>query len=348
MLTATERNRTREQNYVNVQKSIKTLLDEDDNAFGERLNKLAYDDNFRLQFNELLKPDLFKKPCNKLMQDVHFQKYSNKLNSNNNFEKHFFISPDADYSNHDQYNPFKFYNNKKVFFDELKSKNCSKAKIIDELKRHEECKTQPKDKMKRTNNLKREQTDEEEDYMPSKLEKDDISERSHEGYGYKELLKPRKYQHKTFEAEVKRFLKEKAAGRYTDKSRGIMGKLFSFADTHRVFIPIAFVFSFIFLVSTTKIGGIGGALLATSTSLGYLPLVAVVVITSLLGIIPLLTGLIPVVLLLIIAGMFPFLLPLMGVAALVYYAIKFDSVSSGRIGHKKLSNKIKYIKRKSV
>ncbi|GAB69881.1 hypothetical protein PCYB_006300 [Plasmodium cynomolgi strain B] len=92
-----------------------------------------------------------------------------------------------------------------------------------------------------------------------------------------------------FEAEVKRFLKKKAAGRYADKGRGIMGKFFSFIDTHRVFIPILFLFPFICLVSTIIIWGIS---VAGPAVLGLFSLAAG--ITSLSGLVPLLAGLIPV------------------------------------------------------
>ncbi|GAB69528.1 hypothetical protein PCYB_002770 [Plasmodium cynomolgi strain B] len=341
MLTADEKNRTREQNNVNLQKRIKTLLDEDDNTFGERLNKLAYDDNFRKQFNKLLQVDLFQKRFNKLMQDMHFRKHFNKLICNNNFEKHFSISPDADYSNHDHYNPFKFSNNLEEFFDELKSKNYYKAKIIDELKRHEECKTQPKNEMKRTNNLKREQIDEVEDYMSSKLEKDDISERSFEGHVYKGLVKPRKRStlstflkkaDKIFEAEVKRFLKKRAAGRYSDKGRGIIGKFFSLIDKYRLFIPVLLFFPFTSLAITIIIFGItvlGPAVLglfplATAGITSGLGLFSLAGISSLLGLFSL-GGLMSFLGLFILTGLLCLILPLVGLAVLVYYVIKSDS-----------------------
>ncbi|KMZ84811.1 hypothetical protein PVBG_04227 [Plasmodium vivax Brazil I] len=314
----------RDQKYANLQKRIKKLLDEDDNTFGERLNKLAHDDHFRKQFNELLQDDLFQKRCNKLMQDKHFQKRFSKLNNINNFEKQSFIPLNADHNNHDNSDPFKFCNSLEEFFDELKCKNDNKAKIMDELKRHEENKTKPKNEMKRTNNLKRKPADEVEDYMPFKLEKDENLERSLERYAYKGSVKPRKRStlptflkkaDKMFEAEVNRFFKKKAAGRYASKGRGIMGKLFSFINTHRVFIPILCLFASILIEPLIMISGtfVFGTLVLSALTLP------------------------------VIVSQF---LPLIGAAVLGYYAIKFDSASRRGVEHKKLSSEIKYLDRK--
>ncbi|ANQ06324.1 Uncharacterized protein PCOAH_00009830 [Plasmodium coatneyi] len=300
MLTVKEKEPNwREQNYVHLQKRIKTLLDEDDELLRKRLNALAQDDHFRKQFNALMRDDLFKKRCNKLMLDKKFQKHFNILNSNNDLQKNpFLISPDVDHSNQNHSDPFKFCNNLEEFFDELQSKNYHKEKIIDELQRHEECKAKQKDDMKRTNNLKREPNNEVRDYVPSKLEEDGIFEGSIDRYVYKELVKPRKRStvrtflrkvNKMLDAEVNRFLKKKAAGRYAYNGRGIRGKIFSFIDKYRVFMPVLLFLLTIFLVIPIFIFGIfvfPTAILTLFSLAGnfiaYMPLIipAVVIITT--------------------------------------------------------------------
>ncbi|ANQ10567.1 Uncharacterized protein PCOAH_00048140 [Plasmodium coatneyi] len=249
-----------QQQYTALKERIINLLDEDDESFRERLNALAQDDHFRKQFNALMRDGLSQKGGNKIILDKFFHKHVNILNeSDNNLEKNpFLISPDVNHSNHDNSDPFKFYNSLEELSDELKSKNYYKAKIIDELKRHEEYKEKRKSKIKRTNNLKREPTNGTEHAVLSKLEKDDIFEGFLHRYAYEELVKPRKRSmlptflkkaDKKLKAKVKRFLKKKTPGRYADNGQDIMGKSFLFVKKFRVFIPILFFLPLVILAT---------------------------------------------------------------------------------------------------
>ncbi|KMZ81284.1 hypothetical protein PVIIG_02711 [Plasmodium vivax India VII] len=158
MLGAKEKNRMREQNYANLQKRIKILLDEDDSTFGERLNKLTHDDKFKKRFNKVLQDDLFQEKCNRMMKDKHFRQKFSELNNNNNCESQFF-SPLDDSNNNVEENsdPFKYFNNLEEYFDELKSKNDNKEKIMNALRRHNSCASIPNGDTKRTTKNKRKQ-----------------------------------------------------------------------------------------------------------------------------------------------------------------------------------------------
>ncbi|CAA9990292.1 Plasmodium exported protein, unknown function [Plasmodium knowlesi strain H] len=233
-----------QERYKALKERIIDLLDEDDESFRDRLNALTHDDYFRKQYNVFIREDLSQKLCKKFILDKPSQKHFNILNSNNNLEKNpFLISPNTNHNNQDYSDPFKFCNNLEEFFDELKH--------------HEECNAKPKGEIKRTNNLRRELTNEVEDYIPSKLE-DDISEGSIDSYMYRELVKPRKRSivptalkkvDKILKAEVKRFLKKKAAGRYADNGRGIIGKFFPYINKFKIFIPILFFLPLIILAT---------------------------------------------------------------------------------------------------
>ncbi|CAA9986647.1 Plasmodium exported protein, unknown function [Plasmodium knowlesi strain H] len=271
---------SKEQKYVNMQERIIDLLDEDDESFRDRLNAFTHDDYFRKQSNALIREHVSQEGCNKFILDKPSQKHFNILNSNNNLEKSpFLISPNTNHNNQDYSDPLKFCNNLEEFFDELKH--------------HEECNAKAKGEIKRTNNFRRELTNEVEDYIPSKLE-DDIFQGSIDSYMYGELVKSRrrltglillKEVYKMLKAEMKFFLKKKAAGRYAHKGRDTRGKFFSFIDKYNVFIPILLFILTIYLAIPIIIFGavvFQPAILAlfslAGNFLGFLPLIIPVVV----------------------------------------------------------------------
>ncbi|SCO75072.1 hypothetical protein PVC01_140005900 [Plasmodium vivax] len=300
ILTAKEKYRAREQNYVNLQKRIKKLLDEDDNTFGERLNKLAHDDKFR----------------------------------NNNFEKQSFTPLDADHNNHDNSDPFKFCNNLEEFFDELKSKNDNRAKIIDDLKRHNSCALIPNEEVKHIDDYEREQHDEIEGYDSLKLDHDYCYEDSIQSYKYKELGKPKsmsimravendadsilKVLDSTFEKEVLRYIKIKTQQKdpYSYRRRDKTGNLLSYLNKNRIFMPFLLV----------PIATILGALILTTGPIGT----ALIALTSTMTVVtPVVFG--------SICSNFLF----MGLME-KYYVHKFKKLSSRMIAYRRTSPKIKF------
>ncbi|KJP90151.1 hypothetical protein AK88_00320 [Plasmodium fragile] len=177
------------------------------------------------------------------------EEFFNKLKrKNKNWGNPFSISPDVD-NRKDKYfhDPFESCNSLEDFFNELKIQKDKKEKQIEELTRNQEYKRKAKDELERTNDRIREPTDEVEDYIPFKLEEEEIFERFFGRYGYKDLLKLRKKSAlptflkkglKMFEQSVKRFLKQKKTGYYVHNGPGAFGKFLSFIDKHRVFVNI--------------------------------------------------------------------------------------------------------------
>ncbi|KAI4840192.1 hypothetical protein MKS88_001550 [Plasmodium brasilianum] len=76
-----------EKKYEMLKKRIYSLLDESDDAFGERLNALAHDDLFRKQFNKLVLREVSKKEINNLMQCKNHQKQHDACNFEHNIKK---------------------------------------------------------------------------------------------------------------------------------------------------------------------------------------------------------------------------------------------------------------------
>ncbi|GAB69863.1 hypothetical protein PCYB_006120, partial [Plasmodium cynomolgi strain B] len=99
---------------------INNLLNEDDNAFGERLNALAHDDHFRKQFNVLIADDLFQKRFKEVIQDKHFQKQFDILKNKSIFDLQDFIPLYDNDSVHEDGDPFKSCNNLEEHFNKLK------------------------------------------------------------------------------------------------------------------------------------------------------------------------------------------------------------------------------------
>ncbi|KMZ90362.1 hypothetical protein PVMG_03212 [Plasmodium vivax Mauritania I] len=282
------------------------------------------------------KIDLFQKRCNKLVQDKHFQKHFNKLNNSNNFEKQSFIPLNADHNNHDNSDPFKFCNNLEEFFDELKSKNDNRAKIIDDLKRHNSCAHIPNEEVKHIDDYEREQHDEIEGYDSLKLDHDYCYEDSIQSYKYKELGKPKsmsimravendadsilKVLDSTFEKEVLRYIKiktqQKQKDPYSYRRRDKTGNLLSYLNKNRIFMPFLLV----------PIATILGALILTTGPIGT----ALIALTSTMTVVtPVVFG--------SICSNFLF----MGLME-KYYVHKFKKLSSRMIAYRRTSPKIKF------
>ncbi|GAW79039.1 Plasmodium exported protein, unknown function [Plasmodium gonderi] len=125
----------RQLKYIDMQKRIQDLLDENNSDFTKRLKTSALDYRFVELFNVITPDDVLKKQYSCIMNDKSFQKHFNALMSKYNFENK---SSNAfgDYKKGFQENldPFGNYNNLEEFFRDLQNVRDNKAKLIPEFK----------------------------------------------------------------------------------------------------------------------------------------------------------------------------------------------------------------------
>ncbi|GAW84321.1 Plasmodium exported protein, unknown function [Plasmodium gonderi] len=127
--------RQRQQRYVDLQRRVETLLNEDNIDFAKRLKASSLDDHFVRHFNAILQNGLFERRNSVIINNKNFQKF---FNASLHKRKKTSFNTLNDYDNNDQGNmdPFKYYSNLEEYFDDLKSIQYNKTKLIEELKRN--------------------------------------------------------------------------------------------------------------------------------------------------------------------------------------------------------------------
>ncbi|CAA9990608.1 Plasmodium exported protein, unknown function [Plasmodium knowlesi strain H] len=218
-----ESNSKRRIKNTDLKERIKTLLDEDDNTFAEKLNAIVNDDEFRKQMNVLIHKNTSGKMLFRSTQEKGLKRNFYPYNSRGNYEE-----------NTDQ---FENYDSFEDIFHEFERESNHKAKPVNGIRRN------------KSNIQESVEKEEEEEYdiainISQNLRRNKSLQSLFYDYEYKGEpqswidRKIHKFNSK-LDSEIIRFLRIMSRRTRIYKGKGLSGYLKSLCSKYRVFSPLA-------------------------------------------------------------------------------------------------------------